>query len=88
MQNLQEFLHTVSAAAEAITHAAQVVESVKDHPDLYNKYNVQLQDMIVEYNQQVDLLRATIEKFFEMEKKKGLPANLSLRKAYAALKYL
>ena len=88
MQSLQEFLLTVNEAAAAISHAAEIVDTVRDYPDLYNKYNVQLQDMIVQYNQQVELLRATIENYFKMEKEKGLPVNLSLRKAYASLKFL
>lgn len=88
MQHLSKFLTQVNEAAAAITHAAKIVESVKDHPDLYNKYNTQLQDMIVEYNQQVELLRATLEKFMKMEKEKGLPANLQVRKAYQALRTL
>lgn len=87
-QQLNDFFGKVQEAATSIQFASKLVEQVRDNDELYNKYSPELNKMIIEYNQQVVLLRKTLEKFFETENKNGYPINLDLRKAYQSLNTL
>lgn len=70
-----------------IDFAMRMVDSIppgylKDH------YSRELSAEVQQYNHEVSLLRSELEKYFEMEKEKGEPANLSLHRAYLKLRYL
>ena len=88
MEYLSELIIRVDDIAKMIQFATRLVEQLQSNPELMEKHQGEIKDLIEEYNMEVALLRKELERYFEFERRQNFPVNLSLRKAYSELRNL
>jgi peptidoglycan hydrolase CwlO-like protein len=88
MQYLSEMIIKVEDIARMISFATKLVEQLQEHPALLEHHKEEIKDLLEEYNMEVALLRHELDRYFELERRQKLPANLSLHRAYENLKHL
>lgn len=88
MEYLSDMIIKVDDIARIISFATRLVEQIQENPELFDKYKEEINDLVEEYNMELSLLKAELERYFEFETRQNLPLNLSLRRAYENLRQL
>lgn len=83
---MDQKLASVEELALLIQTAARLMHKLPEN--LQEAYHPEIKTLIDEYNAELTLLKKEMEDYFERERKSGEPVNLSLRRAYEALKFL
>lgn len=88
MYHLSEMIIKVDDIAKMINFATALVVQLQEHPALMENYKEEIKDLVEEYNMEASLLKKELERYFELERRQNLPANLNLHKAYNNLRML
>jgi len=88
MKYLNDGIIKLEDLAQMINFATRLVAQLQEQPELFEKYNEHVTDLVGEYNTEVDMLKKDLERYFEMERRHNYPVNLSLHRAYENLRNL